>query len=125
MARWTDVEDVLKQLKVKLGEGGPPAFRSEEMAGCDAILLEVLEMLEEGPTISNAPLAWEDLRNLVGQPIYIVQLDDKEGYWALLYSVDDTSAVFASALAANDFGRKKWYNELWVAYRYPLEEEDS
>ena len=125
MAKWVNVESVLKQLKAELGEGGPLEFRSEEMLGCDATLLDVIEMLEEASAVSNDPLAWEDLKDLIGQPIYIIQLDDGEGYWALLYSVDDTSAVFASALAANDFGRKKWYNELWIAYRYPPEEEDS
>lgn len=125
MAKWADVEGVLKQLKAELAEGGPVDFRSEEMSGCDATLLDVIEMLEEAPTVSNDPLKWEDLKDLIERPIYIIQLDDGEGYWALLYSVDDTNAVFASALAANDFGRKQWYNELWVAYRYPPEEENS
>lgn len=123
MAKWVDVEGVIKQLQSELEDGG--AFRSEEMLGCDATLLNVLEMLEEAPAVSNGPLTWEDLKGLIGKPIYIVQLDDGEGYWALLYSVDDTRSIFASALAANDFGRKEYYNESWVAYRYPPEEENS
>ena len=74
MAKWVNVESVLKQLKAELGKGGPLEFRSEEMLGCDATLLDVIEMLEEASAVSNDPLAWEDLKDLIGQPIYIIQL---------------------------------------------------
>jgi hypothetical protein len=71
----------------------------------------------------NEPLTWNELGNMVGKPVYIVELEDGESCWVLVHTVDDIKALFVSAFDQYDYGNRELYGQTWLAYRRPPEGE--
>ena len=69
----------------------------------------------------NEPLTWNELGNMVGKPVYIVELEDGESCWVLVHTVDDIKALFVSAFDQYDYGNRELYGQTWLAYRRPPE----
>lgn len=65
----------------------------------------------------NEPLTWNELGNMVGKPVYIVELEDGESCWVLVHTVDDIKALFVSAFDQYDYGNRELYGQTWLAYR--------
>lgn len=76
------------------------------------------------PTLTppNDPLTWNELAEMEGQPVYIVEMGARR-YWALVIYVDKDTAYFATLNDPDDHGDKELYGESWVAYRRPKEGE--
>ncbi|MGI5884469.1 MAG: hypothetical protein ACOX83_05815 [Candidatus Spyradocola sp.] len=76
------------------------------------------------PTLTppNDPLTWNELAEMEGQPVYIVEMGVRR-YWALVIYVDKDTAYFATLNDPDDHGAKELYGESWVAYRRPKEGE--
>lgn len=70
----------------------------------------------------NEPLTWNELAEMEGQPVYIVEMGAKR-YWALVMFVSKDRADFVTVHNPDDYGDKELYGESWVAYRRPKEEE--
>ena len=75
------------------------------------------------PTLTppNEPLTWNELGNMVGKPVYIVELEVGESCWVLVHTVDDIKALFVSACDQYDYGNRELYGQTWLAYRRPPE----
>lgn len=69
----------------------------------------------------NEPLTWNELGNMVGKPVYIVELEDGGSCWVLVHTVDDIKALFVSAFDQYDYGNRELYGQTWLAYRRPPE----
>lgn len=72
-------------------------------------------------TPPNEALTWNELGNMVGKPVYIVEMEDGESYWVLVHTVDDIKALFVSAFDQYDYGTRELYGQTWLAYRRPPE----
>ena len=79
----------------------------------------LLQAISNMPTLTppNEPLAWNELGNMVGKPVYIVELEDGESCWVLVHTVDDIKALFVSAFDQYDYGNRELYGQTWLAYR--------
>lgn len=83
-------------------------------------------MLEE--SMSNEPLTLEQLREMDGEPVYIVFLPDIDGeklqFWALV-AVDEWGEIYLM----NNLGGSSAYEEVWAnieaIYRRPPEGEEN
>ena len=82
-------------------------------------------LVEHLPTLTppNEPLTWNELGNMVGKPVYIVELEDGESCWVLVHTVDDIKALFVSAFDQYDYGNRELYGQTWLVYRRPPEGE--
>ena len=85
----------------------------------------LLQAISNMPTLTppNEPLTWNELGNMVGKPVYIVELEDGESCWVLVHTVDDIKALFVSAFDQYDCGNRELYGQTWLAYRRPPEGE--
>ena len=83
-----------------------------------------IRAINEMPTLTppNEPLTWNELAEMEGQPVYIVEMGAKR-YWALVMFVSKDRADFVTVHNPDDYGDKELYGESWVAYRRPKEEE--
>lgn len=83
----------------------------------------LLQAISNMPTLTqpNEPLTWNELGNMVGKPVYIVELEDGESCWVLVHTVDDIKALFVSAFDQYDYGNRELYGQTWLAYRRPPE----
>lgn len=81
------------------------------------------EQVEHMPTLTppNEALTWNELGNMVGKPVYIVEMEDGESCWVLVHTVDDIKALFVSAFDQYDYGTRELYGQTWLAYRRPPE----
>lgn len=79
----------------------------------------LLQAISNMPTLTqpNEPLTWNELGNMVGKPVYIVELEDGESCWVLVHTVDDIKALFVSAFDQYDYGNRELYGQTWLAYR--------
>ncbi len=84
-----------------------------------ALIDMVMDDIDEMPTLTppNEPLTWNELGNMVGKPVYIVELEDGESCWVLVHTVDDIKALFVSAFDQYDYGNRELYGQTWLAYR--------
>ena len=96
-------------------------FRQE----CDQ-LYGMLQLIDEAPTLTppNEPLTSDELRQMDGEPVYIVFFPDTDGeklqFWALV-AVDEWGEVYLM----NNLGGSSAYEEVWAnieaVYRRPPE----
>lgn len=79
----------------------------------------LLDLVCNMPTLTpqNEALTWNELGNMVGKPVYIVELEDGESCWVLVHTVDDIKALFVSAFDQYDYGDRELYGQTWLAYR--------
>lgn len=64
----------------------------------------------------NEPLTWNELAEMEGQPVYIVEMGAKR-YWALVMFVSKDRVDFVTVHNPDDYGDKELYGESWAAYR--------
>lgn len=73
-------------------------------------------------TLPNEPLTWNELAEMEGQPVYIVEMGARR-YWALVIYVGKDTAYLMTVHDPDDYGDKELYGESWAAYRRPKEEQ--
>lgn len=97
-------------------------------AGMIMSIGDVLDIIEEFPTLTppNEPLALEELRDMDGEPVYVVISGvDTLKMWALVEVVKDEKCVI---LTNNLGGRSEYYDDDELkydgikVYRHPPEE---
>ena len=93
----------------------------------DDVIRQVCCIIDNWPTLTppNEPLTWDELGTMVEKPVYIVEMENGKSYWALVYTVSNTGALFASAIDLNDYGARELYGKSWLAYCRPLEGEED
>ena len=89
--------------------------------GC-AVIREAAEALEEPP---NAPLTLEELREMDGEPVWVVALDYGTSKWTFVSADCEVVRYFTTrrGVACDVIGRRfKTYGKTWLAYRRRPEE---
>lgn len=83
-----------------------------------------IRAINEMPTLTppNEPLTWNELAEMEGQPVYIVETGAWR-YWALVTRVGKDLADFMTVHDPDNYGDRELYGESWVAYRRPKEEQ--
>ena len=111
---------------IRLAKKAADAWRTTDTYHQAAQIIDMLISALEGDTTltpPNEPLTWNELGNMVGKPVYIVELEDGESCWVLVHTVDDIKALFVSAFDQYDCGNRELYGQTWLAYRRPPEGE--
>ena len=67
----------------------------------------------------NEPLTLDELRQMEGQPVYIVENTE---YWAIVNSFDQAGVYLLSYGNPDDYGYFGLYGKTWLAYRQKPEE---
>ena len=67
------------------------------------------------------PLTLDELREMEGQPVYIVENTE---YWAIVNSFDQAGVYLLSYGNPDDYGYFGLYGKTWLAYRQKPEEDD-
>ena len=65
------------------------------------------------------PLTLDELREMEGQPVYIVENTE---YWAIVNSFDQAGVYLLSYGNPDDYGYFGLYGKTWLAYRQKPEE---
>ena len=65
------------------------------------------------------PLTLDELRQMEGQPVYIVENTE---YWAIVNSFDQSGVYLLSYGNPDDYGCFGLYGKTWLAYRQKPEE---
>ena len=65
------------------------------------------------------PLTLDELRQMEGQPVYIVENTE---YWAIVNSFDQAGVYLLSYGNPDDYGYFGLYGKTWLAYRQKPEE---
>ena len=68
----------------------------------------------------NEPLTLDELRQMEGQPVYIVENTE---YWAIVNSFDQAGVYLLSYGNPDDYGYFGFYGKTWLAYRQKPEED--
>ena len=85
---------------------------------------EAVEILKRVP--ENAPLTLEQLRNMVGEPVWMEELKLDRAQWAILWSAGDTGMFYTTTERGTNYAAYSLYGVTWQAYGYhPLPEEES
>lgn len=93
-------------------------------------LKDVLDLIDEQPTITppNEPLTLEQLREMDGEPVWVVEYPDW-GHWELSAHAEDYLAereeAFYGMKHDDPAGRYGLHKLGWLAYRRPLEGEED
>ena len=66
----------------------------------------------------NEPLTLDELRQMEGQPVYIVENTE---YWAIVNSFDQAGVYLLSYGNPDDYGYFGLYGKTWLAYRQKKE----
>ena len=91
-------------------------------------LKDVLGLIDEQPTLTppNEPLTSDELREMDGQPVYVVPENEYSelGGWCVI-SADDSDDYSCALVPGTDCWRWMFeaYGEQWLAYRRPPEGE--
>ncbi len=83
-------------------------------------LKDVLDLIDEQPTLTppNEPLTLEQLREMGGEPVFVIS-KDKGKFWALV----NMNSVYVDAKKCFFFDDHTEYGKSWLAYRRPTEGE--
>ena len=122
MARAIDGDKLLEQLQKK--KAGPANKRYTE--GFNDCLMRVRSMVHSMPTLTppNEPLTLDQLRQMDGEPVWIVDVGPHKWYgpgWAI---VERENCLVRTVKNWNPVFFEK-YGERWLAYRRPPEGEDA
>ena len=76
-------------------------------------------------TQPNEPLTWEELKQMAGEPVYIVEPKKSisSAYWVLIDEVDEKSMWCVVGIGSACLNFYKTYGKTWLAYRRPPEGE--
>lgn len=83
---------------------------------------QAIEIVRRQPTIApppNDPLTLEQLREIDGEPVWVVQVEGKlHPFWMLVDTEDESASSRLYAAMFEDYGTE------WLAYRRKLEDEN-
>ena len=127
MARAINIQLIIEEIQSSLEI---PSY-SEHDKGFDAGLKYVLGLIEEAPTLAppNEPLTLDELRQMDGEPVYVVFRPDNSGdkpqFWALVSADKQHDEVYL----LDSMGGAGSYDEIWAnleaIYRRPPEGEED
>ncbi|MEQ2658551.1 hypothetical protein AAAT68_17035 [Lawsonibacter asaccharolyticus] len=93
-------------------------------------LKDVLNLIDEQPTFTppNEPLTLEELREMNGEPVYVVPANEYSelGKWCVI-SIGDSDDYSCALVPGVEYWSWKFegYGEQWLAYRRPPEGEEE
>lgn len=93
-------------------------------------LNDVLDLIDEQPTLTppNEPLTLEELREMNGEPVYVVPANEYSelGKWCVI-SIGDSDDYSCALVPGVEYWSWKFegYGEQWLAYRRPPEGEEE
>ena len=125
MARMIDGDVVTERLRSLLES---PHEENVYNSGYDDAIWHVLDVIEHMPTLTppNEPLTSDELREMDGQPVYVVPENEYSelGGWCVI-SADDSDDYSCALVPGTDCWRWMFeaYGEQWLAYRRPPEGE--
>lgn len=70
-----------------------------------------------GREVKNDPLTLDELREMDGEPIYIMELHIGISYWAVIKDVQDSGIWLCTANDPADYASFYMYGMTWLAYR--------
>lgn len=73
----------------------------------------------------NEPLTWEELKEMAGEPVYIVEPKKSISSWMLIDEVDEKSMWCVVGMGSCYRNFYKTYGKTWLAYRRPPEGEEE
>ena len=75
-------------------------------------------------TQPNEPLTWEELKQMAGEPVYIVEPKKSisSAYWVLIDEVDEKSMWCVVGIGSACLNFYKTYGKTWMEYRRPPDE---
>ena len=86
----------------------------------------VQSAIASAPTLTqpNEPLTWEELKQMAGEPVYIVEPKKSisSAYWVLIDEVDEKSMWCVVGIGSACLNFYKTYGKTWMAYRRPPDE---
>ena len=85
---------------------------------CDAVDMAI-SALRQQEHDRNEPLTLDELRQMEGHPVYIVENTE---YWAIVNSFDQAGVYLLSYGNPDDYGYFGFYGKTWLAYRQKPEE---
>ena len=89
-----------------------------EMAEAHRVAISALRQKERFGE-ANKTLTLDELRQMEGQPVYIVENTE---YWAIVNSFDQAGVYLLSYGNPDDYGYFGLYGKTWLAYRQKPEE---
>lgn len=75
---------------------------------------EAVEILKRVP--ENEPLSLEQLRNMVGVPVWMEELKLGRAQWAILWSAGDTGMFYTTTERGTNYAAYSLYGVTWRAY---------
>ena len=91
----------------------------------------IIELFDNAPTIPNSrnePLTLKELREMEGQPVYVVPANEYSelGKWCVI-SIGDSDDYSCALVPGVEYWSWKFeaYGEQWLAYRRPPEGEEA
>ena len=97
----------------------------DDQHGAD-VIIDVILQLDDMPTLTqpNEPLTWEELKQMAGEPVYIVEPKKSisSAYWVLIDEVDEKSMWCVVGIGSACLNFYKTYGKTWMAYRRPPDE---
>lgn len=91
---------------------------------------DILDIIEAFPTLTppNEPLTLEELREMNGEPVYVVPANEYSelGKWCVI-SIGDSDDYSCALVPGVEYWSWKFegYGEQWLAYRRPPEGEED
>lgn len=119
-----DIQPIIEEIQSSLEI---PSY-SEHDKGFDDGLKYVLDLIEKPPTLTppNEPLTLDELREMDGEPVYIVFSPDVDGeklqFWALV-AVDEWDDVYLANKDEWAFNYEEFLEDVEAIYRRPPEGE--
>ena len=94
-----------------------------EMAEAHRVAISALRQEDHFREVTKKvePLTLDELREMEGQPVYIVENTE---YWAIVNSFDQAGVYLLSYGNPDDYGYFGLYGKTWLAYRQKPEEND-
>ena len=123
MARMIDADEYERELLYDM------TLHGEQLSG-DAAYNRALVILTQMPTLAppNEPLTLEQLREMDGEPVYIVFSPDVDGeklqFWALV-AVDEWDDVYLANKDEWAFNYEEFLEDVEAIYRRPPEGEED
>lgn len=106
-----------------------PTPVSEFESGFNQGLNQAMWIITHAPTLTppNEPLTWEELKQMAGEPVYIVEPKKSfsSAYWVLIDEVDEKSMWCVVGIGSACLNFYKTYGKTWIAYRRPPEGEED
>ncbi len=115
------IEEAIRSINygLKMETTDAPFVRQMTIVRTDALQVALAVLRTQQERERNEPLTLDELRNMDGEPVYVVVLYAKTAWWAVVRTV-------TSEKLTTDYGG--WfdmteYGKTWLAYRHKPKEE--